>query len=274
MKNIYTWAAHPATRNLTVADMQAQKGQKQWVEVTANTEDEAAAAEAAGVDLLICHAASVEEVRAGSKNLFLTASLVLQAFVTEEDILRGAFEALTKGADAVMTPRSMKVVKMLASEDVPVRGHLGLVPRKSTWVGGLRAIGKSAGEAYSLYRKFKGLEEAGAVMVESEVIPGPVMAEITRRTSLITVSLGSGDGADVNFLFMSDICGEQPDAPRHAKAYANLHELYEKIKSERVRALTEFCADARSGRFPGHAESVSIDEREMEGFLNLLEKEG
>ena len=53
-----------------------------------------------------------------------------------------------------------------------------------------------------------------------------------------------------------------------------IRDSYENIKSERVRALTEFCADARSGRFPGHTESVSIDEREMEGFLNLLEKEG
>ena len=42
-----------------------------------------------------------------------------------------------------MTARSMDVVSMLAKEDVPVMGHLGLVPRKSTWIGGLRAVGKN-----------------------------------------------------------------------------------------------------------------------------------
>ena len=61
--------------------------------------------------------------REGSKNLFLTAALVLNKFVTADDVLRGAFEALENGADAVMTPRS-KIVEMLANEDVPVMGHL------------------------------------------------------------------------------------------------------------------------------------------------------
>ena len=92
--------------------------------------------------MIICNSFNVKHVREGSKNLFLTAALVLNKFVTSEDIMRGAFEALENGADAVMTPRSMKIIEMLANEDVPVMGHLGLVPRKSTWIGGLRAVGK------------------------------------------------------------------------------------------------------------------------------------
>ena len=47
-----------------------------------------------------------------------------------------------------MTARSMSIVSLLANEDIPVMGHLGLVPRKSTWVGGLRAVGKNADEAF------------------------------------------------------------------------------------------------------------------------------
>ena len=63
--------------------------------------------------------------------------------------------AKENGADAVMTPRSMDVVEMLAKEDVPVMGHLGLVPRKSTWIGGLRAVGKTADEAYKLFQNMQ-----------------------------------------------------------------------------------------------------------------------
>ena len=37
MKNIYTWAAQPAKRNITVSDIVAAKGKKILTQVTANT---------------------------------------------------------------------------------------------------------------------------------------------------------------------------------------------------------------------------------------------
>ena len=48
MKNIYTWAAVPAKRTLTVGDLKAAKGKKKFTQVTANTVEEASAAEKAG----------------------------------------------------------------------------------------------------------------------------------------------------------------------------------------------------------------------------------
>ena len=147
--------------------------------------------------MIIGSASNVKKVRGGSKSLFYTAALELHNYPTAEDVLRGAFKALENGADAVMTARSMDVVTMLAKEDVPVMGHLGLVPRKSTWIGGLRAVGKTADEAYELYKKFKRLEDAGAFSAECEVIPENIMGEISKRTSIVTVSLGSGKKADI-----------------------------------------------------------------------------
>ena len=44
--------------------------------------------------MIISNAKNVIPVREGSKNLFLTAALVLNEFVTAEDIMRGAFKAL------------------------------------------------------------------------------------------------------------------------------------------------------------------------------------
>ena len=53
MKNIYTWAAVPAKRTLTVGDLKAAKGKKKFTQVTANTTEEAGAAEKAGFDMII-----------------------------------------------------------------------------------------------------------------------------------------------------------------------------------------------------------------------------
>ena len=41
MKNIYTWAAVPAKRTLTVGDLKAAKCKKKFTQVTANTTEEA-----------------------------------------------------------------------------------------------------------------------------------------------------------------------------------------------------------------------------------------
>ena len=274
MKRTYTWAARPVRRSLTVADLRAAKGRRKLVQVTANTAEEASAAAEAGIDLIIGNAINVEAVRRGNDELFLTATLGIPDYPTESDVLRAAFGALARGADAIFTARSLDIVSALAKEEIPVMGHLGLVPRKSTWIGGLRAVGKTADEAYELYRRFRRLEEAGAFSVEAEVIPGPVLAEISRRSGLITVSLGSGDGGDVNYLFMEDICGDGDNPPRHARAYADLAGLRRRIREERVRALRAFREDALGGGFPGDAETVDIDPREMEGFLDRLDREG
>jgi len=185
--------------------------------------------------------------------------------------MRGAFKALENGADAVMTPRSMDIVEMLAKEDVPVMGHLGLVPRKSTWIGGLRAVGKNSNEAYDLFQKFKRLEEAGAFSAECEVIPENVMGEISKRTDIVTVSLGSGKKADVMYLFMEDICGDTLNPPRHSKAYGNLLKLKNEIKIERVRALKAFKKDSMAGKFPGKKQSSNLNKKEFESFLDKLD---
>ena len=270
MKRVYTWTAKPAQRSVTVADLRAHKGTRIWTQVTANTAEEAHAAGEAGFDMIICNAANADKVRHGNDTLFLTAAIGLPDFATNDDILREAFRVLALGADAIMTARSMSVVEMLAREEIPVMGHLGLVPRKSTWVGGLRAIGRTADEAFALYQRFKRLEDAGAVLVEAEVIPGPVMAEITANTGLITVSLGSGPGADVTYLFMEDICGDSERPPRHARAYANLRALRQQIRDERVAALKAFRDDAMAGAFPAAAETVDVNPGELEQFRERL----
>ena len=271
MKPIYTWDAKPSRRNLTAADIRSCKGVRKLTQTTANTIEEAAAAAESGIDMLICGAANVELVRQGAPHHFLTAALTIPDYPTDEDILRGALAALKNGADSVMTARRLAVVEMLANEDIPVMGHLGLVPRKSTWRGGLRAVGRTADEALALMQDFRDLENAGAFSVEAEVIPAEVMSAISPRTGLITVSLGSGPGGDVIYLFQNDICGENP-LPRHSRAFGNLAALADQVALERRAALAAFRDASLDGSFPGPAENARIPAKELEAFLAALDR--
>jgi 3-methyl-2-oxobutanoate hydroxymethyltransferase len=267
MPRIFDFGGRDVERSQTVAGLRALKGRgTHAAQVTAETADEAAAAEAAGIEMVICRAANVGRVREGSRRVFVTAALGFAEAITAEDIMRSAFSAITAGADAVLTSRATDTVRMLADEQIPVMGHLGFVPRKSTWVGGVRAVGKTAAEALELWDRFRRLEDAGAFAVECEIIAAPVMAEINRRTSLVTVSLGSGPEADVVFLFTSDICGESARVPRHARAWGDLAAKQEAVRHERLRALTLFRAEVASGTYPVTEEYVAASEPELESF--------
>ncbi|RUU96837.1 ketopantoate hydroxymethyltransferase [Mesorhizobium sp. M6A.T.Cr.TU.017.01.1.1] len=272
MPRIFDFGGREVERSVTVADLRALKGTGRHVaQVTAETADEAAAAEAAGVEMVVCRAANVLRVREGSRRVFVTAALGFAEAVTGDEILRTAFRAITSGADAVITGRGYDSVRLLADEQIPVMGHLGFVPRKSTWVGGIRAVGKTAVEALELWDRFRRLEDAGAFAVEGEVIPAQVMAEINRRTSLVTVSLGSGTEADVIFLFTSDICGESTRLPRHARAWGNLAALHQAVRDARIEALSGFRKEVAGGGYPSDAEVAGITEAEFEEFRARLE---
>lgn len=268
MTRILDFNGRDADRTVTVASIAALKGSgRQFVQVTAGTEEEAAAADAAGIEMVVCLAASVPDVRRGSSRLFVTAAIDFGGEVTLDDLLATAFRSLSAGADAVITARRIDAVRLLAAEGVPVMGHLGFVPKRSTQLGGVRMVGRDAAEASALWRQFQELEDAGAFAVECELIPAPVLALIAPRTSMATISLGSGRDADVMFLFQSDIVGESPRVPRHARSYGDVASLQRRIVDERVRALGAFRADVLNGSFPDDSEIGSIDPAELARFV-------
>lgn len=270
MKRIYDWDANFSLRNYTAADLKKLKGVRKLTQTTANSEEEAAAAADAGIDLVMGNAENAQAVRRGAPNNFYTAAIPMPDHPTELDVLNEAFLAMKHGADSVYTARGPHIVELLAREQIPVMCHLGLVPRRSTWHGGLRAIGKTADEAMALWQSFRDMENAGAFSVEAEVICDRVMTQISERTTLITSSLGSGTGADIIYLFQNDICGEQPERPRHARAFGNIHALQEKIREERRSALSAFHAAANAGSYPEKKETAQIDDDEFDRFCELL----
>lgn len=274
MTRILDFNGRDAERTVTVASIAALKGSgRQFVQVTAGTEAEAAAAEEAGIDMVVCLAQAVPDVRRGSSRLFVTAAIDFGGEVTLDDLLATAFRSLSAGADAVITARRLDAVRLLADEGVPVMGHLGFVPKRSNQLGGVRRVGRDAGEAMTLWHQFQDLEDAGAFAVECELIPADVLAEITRRTGMATISLGSGPHADVMFLFQSDIVGESERVPRHARVYGDVASLQQQIHTERVRALSAFRADVTSGGFPDDTEVGRIDPAELSRFIDALDSD-
>src|SRR3954469_17119801 len=173
-------------KKYTVYDLQQLKGKRCLTHIHVKSPEEAAAADAAGVDLMSCSFDTVEAqarlprlVAAGPNGFFFAAHP--HGLASPEEAIRVAFRALEVGASSVYCSASPFMVEAMAREGIPVVGHLGLVPRHVTWTG-YRAIGKTAEEARELHRRMKELENAGAYAAELEVVPHNLARFLSSRT--------------------------------------------------------------------------------------------
>ena len=237
-----------------------------------DTLDEAAAASAAGIDMLsITDPVWTLEMREAAGDCFVQVGLLYGQLATCEDYLRAAHSAIMRGGDCCYCAASMGTITSLAAEGIPVVSHVGLIPSKATWTGGFKAVGKTAESALSVFRHVKQLEEAGAIGAELEVVPDRVAAEISKRTSLIMLSMGAGAGGDAQYLFAEDVLGyTRGHRPRHAKVYRNFRAEYDRLQKERIMAFKEFSADVQSGTYPEQQHVVSIADNEFNSFLQKL----
>lgn len=105
--------------------------------------------------------------------------------------------------------------------------------------------------------------------MEVEVIPEELLTEISKRTSLMTSSIGAGSGGDIQFLFAEDILGNNPPPyPRHSKQYRELYKMKEAIQHERIAGFREFVEDVRAKRFPAKEHIIKTPANLMEDFLS------
>jgi 3-methyl-2-oxobutanoate hydroxymethyltransferase len=259
-------------KRMTVADLRAQKGKRQMTMLFVETPDEAAAAAAAGIDLLsIIAPVWTPEMREAAGDCFVQVGLLYGELATYEDYLRAAFAGMKIGGDAFYCAGSLDTIAKLSAEGVPVVGHVGLIPSRATWTGGFKAVGKNADTAMLVYNQCKALEAAGAVGAEIEVVPGKVTAEIAKHTSLILLSMGAGTGGDAQYLFSEDVLGfTRGHKPRHAKTYRNFRAEYDRLQQERIAAFSEFRRDVEQGLYPEEHHLVPIADAEFDAFLKLL----
>ena len=279
LKRIMTVGGAYGTRNYTVKDLRDLKGERILTETVPFSIEEAIAAEEAGIDTMKVrfdpnNPDLAISLRRAAPNTFMAFSVPLIAAASEDEAVRIAYKAMEIGADAVMCQWSPRFIAAATEAGVPVQGHAGLVPRRSTWTGGLKAVGKTIDEAIWVYNKIKEFEKAGAYAVEVEVIPEELLIEISKRTTLLTSSIGAGKGGDIQFLFAEDILGNNPPPyPRHSKQYRQLYKMKEKMQLERVAGFKEFIKDVKTGNFPKTEHVVRASSGLIESFVKALNKD-
>jgi len=271
-------------KKLTVYDYLKSKGKRQLSNLFVHTVEEAAAAEEAGIDYIVAAndlpkfginatLNDVKRIREIAPNCFMQSGGPKPP-ASEYEAIKFAHEYLSFGVDCIYVGNlSYKWIRAMRDENIPTIGHVGLIPGKATWIGGYRAIGKTAEEAVGVLKHTLELQEAGVIGVELEVVPPKVAKIITEKVDIITMSMGSGSDCDAQFLFSNDVLGwNENHIPRHAKIYRNFKREYERLQRERVEAFKEFHNDTINKKFNDPKYTVDIKDDEYNKFLELSEK--
>jgi len=271
-------------KKLTVYDYLKSKGKRQLSAIFVHNVEEAKAAEEAEIDMICTsHDApqfgvntSFEElkrIREAAPNCFMQSGGSVKP-ASEYEAMKLCHKYQSIGADCVYVGSwSYKWIKALRAENIPMNSHVGLVPGNATWIGGYRAIGKTAEEAVGVLRHTLELQDAGAIGVEFEVVPPKVAAIVTKKVNIITLSMGSGSDCDGQYLFGNDVLGyTEGHMPRHARVYRDFKKEHARLQKERIDAFKEFHEDTINKNFNDPKITVGIEDKEYEKFLELAEK--
>lgn len=262
-------------RNYTVRDLIELKGKRKLTQVAVTNVEEAIAAEEAGIDLILTGPGpNFSAIRKAAAKTFMTVGIPFIQNPSKREATKKAFEIIEAGADSLMCQNwNLDWMKHLSKFRLPFQSHVGFIPRRTTWIGGIRSFGKTATEAMELYRDVKDIENTGAWGIEVELVPQNILSIITKETSLITISIGSGNAADAQFLFAEDILGHSKiKFPRHAKKYKNFDKLQNNIQNQRINAFKEFKSEVQKNKFPTKKHSISINKNELTNFKKFLNK--
>jgi 3-methyl-2-oxobutanoate hydroxymethyltransferase len=161
----------------------------------------------------------------------------------------GAAAVKIEGASA----KRLKLVEAMVEAEIPVMGHVGLTPQSIHRLGRYKVRGaESAAEARKIVEGAKGLEKAGAFSVVLESVPMEVAKIITEEIGIPTIGIGAGPACDGQVLVFHDCVGYLTGyLPKFVRKYADLYGTI-------LRAVGEYAADVKAGRFPDDATSYHL----------------
>jgi 3-methyl-2-oxobutanoate hydroxymethyltransferase len=248
--------------------LEGLKGNKKVVMLTAYDYQVARLIEEAGVDLILVgdslgmvvlgyestKQVTIEEmlhhmraVARGAKKTPIIGDMPIGSYATPELAVENARKFIGAGAVGVKVEGCVKdVIVKLVSNNIPVMGHLGLLPQTAEKY---KVVGKVNEEAEQIFKDAQEIDRLGVFSIVLECMPEQLAERITESVKSITIGIGAGKYCDGQVLVINDLLGmDERFKPKYVKRYANLSDITRK-------AAMEFKREVESGEFPDDAHS-------------------
>ena len=186
-----------------------------------------------------------KSVRLGVKKSLMVVDMPFKTYDTNKSALKNAKKIMKETkCDAVKLEGGKKIikqVKFLIKNNIPVMGHLGLLPQ--TAKGKFRSKGKTDREKKQLLDDALLLQDAGVFSIVLECVKASIAKKITKDLKIPTIGIGSSVHCDGQVLVTDDLLGLNNTKIKFVKKFMNLKKY---INS----GLKKFALEVKSKKYP------------------------
>ena len=186
-----------------------------------------------------------KSVRLGVKKSLMVVDMPFKTYDTNKSALKNAKKIMKETkCDAVKLEGGKKIikqVKFLIKNNIPVMGHLGLLPQ--TAKGKFSSKGKTDREKKQLLDDALLLQDAGVFSIVLECVKASIAKKITKDLKIPTIGIGSSVHCDGQVLVTDDLLGLNDTKIKFVKKFMNLKKY---INS----GLKKFVLEVKSKKYP------------------------
>ncbi|MFO7604104.1 MAG: 3-methyl-2-oxobutanoate hydroxymethyltransferase [Gammaproteobacteria bacterium] len=200
-------------------------------------------------------------VRRGVAHALLVADMPYHSYASVADAVNHAQALMAAGAQMVKLEGGAKllpIIEALIQQQIPVCGHLGLLPQSVKELGGYKVQGRDEAAAAAMLHDARALAAAGVSMIVLECIPAMLAQNISQAIAIPTIGIGAGADCDGQVLVVYDMLGiTRGKRPRFVRDF--LAEVDVDIEGgDRISAaIKNYIRAVRQGHFPSAAQSYS-----------------
>jgi len=185
-----------------------------------------------------------KSVRMGMKKSLMIVDMPHNTYRTPKEALKNAKQIMKKtkcdGVKLEGGKKIHKIVKILTKNNIPVMGHLGLLPQSDKT---FRYKGKKVSERNKILKDAELLQSAGAFSIVLECVETSLSKMVTKKINIPTIGIGASNNCDGQILVFDDLIGLNPINVRFVKKYSN-------IRKEMTKAVASYARDVRKNKFP------------------------
>ena len=185
-----------------------------------------------------------KSVRQGVKKSLMVVDMPYNTYRTPKEALKNVKKVMLKTkCDAIKLEGGSKikaVVKILIKNNIPVMGHLGVLPQTDKT---FKFKGKKDAERLKILKEAKLLEKLGVFSIVLECVETSLAKLVSKSLNIPTIGIGASNNCDGQILVIDDLIGLNPINVRFVKKYSN-------IAKEISKAVSNYSKEVRTKKFP------------------------
>ena len=185
-----------------------------------------------------------KSVRQGVKKSLMVVDMPYNTYRTPKEALKNVKKVMLKTkCDAIKLEGGGKieaVVKALIKNNIPVMGHLGVLPQTDKT---FKFKGKKDAERLKILKEAKLLEKLGVFSIVLECVETSLAKLVSKSLNIPTIGIGASNNCDGQILVIDDLIGLNPISVRFVKKYSN-------IAKEISKAVSNYSKEVRTKKFP------------------------